>query len=208
MSWVEAKHRRSEEKAEMLQAEELAKIDKSREEIYEKVSQLTYDKHGVSVEQVELSYLFLSDDTGCSDYGTDTYRLAKLTNAYGRIVKIETISPSLLRKNDLFSHLASTPASHKFPSACGYSSVLRETMKLERKYKYKSSHVSELSHVLITFNHESVSCFASDYNKPMPDGAPRTATRELKIVCEKDFSEIRIIFLMAPDSNTKDLYSS
>lgn len=200
MCWVEAKHRRSEEKAELLQSEEIAKIYAARESSYETVCKAVYDKDGVSTEQFEFSYFYLSDETSYSDYGTDTYRLAKEVKTFGRIVKLDTISPLMLQKHDLYSHLANAPASHRFPKALGYSSLLKETIGVSKKYGYKSCAISSLSSVSITLKHENLSCFASEHKDVMYDGLPSIINREFGIISEKDYGDIRVLFLLAPAS--------
>ncbi|MDO7887850.1 hypothetical protein [Hymenobacter cheonanensis] len=195
MSWIEAKHRRSEEKAELLQSAELEKIRLARESLFEVLSALAYDKHGLSIEEVDVTYLFLSDDTDCSDYGTDTYRLAKELNGRGRILKLETLSPFMLHKHGLYAHLANSPASSGFPAACSYSTALKALLGLERKYQYKSAQVIEDSSVYITFKHEGTNSFVST-DEIMPDGSPRQITKQLPVVCDKDYFNVRTLFLL------------
>jgi hypothetical protein len=198
MSWVEAKHRSSEERAELLQSKEIAKIQAARASLYEIVSRISYDKDGVSNEQFELSYSYLSDDTDCSDYGTDTYKLAKETKLYGRIMRLDTISPIMLQKHDLYSHLANVPASHRFPKAISYSALIKEMLGISSNYEYKSCIISHLSSVTVTFKHKALSCFASEYKDIMHDGLQSTITRDFGIISEKDFTDIRILFLIIP----------
>lgn len=195
MSWIEAKHRRSEEKAELLQSAELEKIRLARESLFEVLSALAYDKHGLSIEEVDVTYLFLSDDTDCSDYGTDTYRLAKELNGHGRILKLETLSPLMLHRHGLYAHLANSPASSGFPAACSYSTALKALLGLERKYQYKSAQVIEDSSLYITFKHEGTNTFVST-DEIMPDGSPRQITRQLPVVCDKDYFNVRTLFLL------------
>jgi hypothetical protein len=199
MSWIEAKHRRSEEKAELLQSEEIAKIMASRTSLYEIVSKVAYDKNGVSYEELEIPYYYLSDDIAYSDYGTDTYRLAKETKSYGRIVKLDTISPIMLEKHDLYSHLANSPASHRFPKAISHSDLIKETLGISSNYEYKSCAISYLSTVTIIFKHKLLSCFASEHKDIMYDGLQSIITKDFGIVSEKDFNDIRILFLIIPN---------
>lgn len=195
MSWIEAKHRRSEEKAELLQSAELEKIRLARERLFEELSTLAYDKHGLSIEEINITYPFLSNDTDYSDYGTDTYRLAKALNGRGRILKLETLSPSMLHQHGLYAHLANSPASSGFPTACSYSTALKALLKLERKYQYKSAQVIEASTVYITFKHEGATSFVST-DEIMPDGSPRQINKQLPIVCDKDYFNVRTLFLL------------
>ncbi|HEX8326056.1 MAG TPA: hypothetical protein VF629_00860 [Hymenobacter sp.] len=195
MSWIEAKHRRSEEKAELLQSAELEKIRLAREKLFEELSALGYDKHGLSIEEVDVSYLFLSNDTDCSDYGTDTYRLAKERSARGRILRLDTLSPSMLHQHGLYAHLANSPASSGFHAACSYSTALKGLIGIERKYQYKSAQVIEASTVYITFKHEGANSFVST-DEIMPDGSPRQITKQLPIVCDKDYCNVRTLFLL------------
>lgn len=195
MSWIEAKHRRSEEKAELLQSAELEKIRLARERLFEKLSALGYDNHGLSSEEVDVTYLFLSNDTDCSDYGTDTYRLAKELNGRGRILKLETLSPSMLHQLGLYAHLANSPASSGFPAACSYSTALKALLELEKKYQDKSAQVIGDSSVYITFKHEGANSFVST-DEIMPDGSPRQITKQLPVVCDKDYFNVRTLFLL------------
>ncbi|UYZ65294.1 hypothetical protein [Hymenobacter weizhouensis] len=198
MSWIEAKHRRSEEKAQMLQELEINKIRKQREDLFAIVDKLSYDNFGISRDVVEVSHCYLSDDTDCSDYGTDTYRLAKQVKLQGRVMQLDTISPTLLRKHDLYTHLANAPASHRFPAACSGSAVLRESLGLTREYNYKTCIIDELSHVSVTFSHGNAHCI--DLGKSvMPDDVQRYLTKRLSIISEKDFSDVRVLYLILPE---------
>lgn len=197
MSWLEAKHRRSEEKAEKLQSEEIEKIQVSRANNYENVSNLDYDKYGVSVEQLELPYAYLSDETCCSDYGTDTYRLAKEIKLCGRIIKLDTISPEFVRKHNLYDNLTRTPASPRFPSAVKHSPLLYEVGKNKHMYNYKSCYMPSSDAVNVLLGHIDSNRVEYKNRQTMPDGLPTILNEEFKIVSEKDFSDIRIFFLLA-----------
>lgn len=199
MGWLEAKHRRSEEKAEILQIFEIEKIAASRHNLYEQVSNLSYDKHNVSRELLDYSFLYLSDDTACSDYGTDTYQLAKENRLLGRVLKLETISPTLIKKHSLYEHLANTPASPLFSASINYSLPLNEIIKTNKNYEYKSCIIYPLKSVRVTLKHKDMRQVSFRNNDTMPDGLPSLINLDFSIISEKDFQDIRVLFLLVSE---------
>lgn len=199
MGWLEAKHRRSEEKAERLQLEELEKIRACRVSAFDRVAKLNYDKYGVSSEQLEFLHVYLSEDTDCSDYGTDTYRLAKETRLYGRVIKFDTISPAFVHKHSLYDNLARTPASHRFPTAIDYSPLLNEMIRYRKRYQYKACYMLSSDVTNVVLKHRDLSRIECRNMETMYDGLPATVNKEFNIITEQDFTDIRILFLLATD---------
>jgi hypothetical protein len=198
MGWLEAKHRRSEEKAEALQAEELTKIQLSRKILCEKVEPLEYDKYGVSIELLEIEYKYLSEETGCSDYSTDTYRLVKESTVYGRVIKFDTISPAFIEKYGLYGKFALSPATNNFPVAIDYSVLLNCIIEKKQKYQYKSSWLMPFNEVVVSLKHRDSNRVDLRHLGIMPDGLPASVLKSLDIIAEKDQGDIRTLFLLVP----------
>lgn len=98
MSWIESKHRRSEEKAEELQGGEWQKIKAGILLLGERIKAFK-GTLGIYGFNFEVTYPFLSDKIESTDYRTDTYNLADSATVTGKIFKAVCLSPAFCEKH-------------------------------------------------------------------------------------------------------------
>lgn len=182
-----------------MQLEEIEKIHTSRVSVFENIANLEYDKYGVSNQKVETPYVYLSQETGCSDYGTGTYRILNEINIYVRVIKLDTISPAFVSKHNLYDNLTRTLSSYRFPTAIDYSPLLIEMIEHRQRYQYKSCYMPSSDTVNVILKHKDLSRVERRNMETMYDGLPATITKDFSIISEKDYADIRIFFLLITD---------